>query len=61
MFPDPSHTGAFHTSSQQTWSVYDAAGREVAAGDDLRVDLSTQSVGIYFFKTTTQTIKLVIK
>lgn len=58
VFPNPSSSGIFHLSEASKFMVYDIRGRLLQKGNGNVVDLSGNSIGIYFLKINNKTIKL---
>lgn len=58
VFPNPSETGIFKLSSEETWEVYAISGAKILSGKGDQIDLSNFKEGVYLLKIKNKSFKL---
>ncbi len=58
VYPNPSETGVFKISNDETWSVYSMSGAKILSGKGDQIDLSNFKTGVYLLKTENKSFKL---
>lgn len=60
VYPNPNNTGIYYLNKSINWKIYNALGADIKEGNGKIIDLSDSENGVYFIKTETAIIKLIL-